>query len=381
MPQVQRAAEQGVAAALISCVRVDSSDLQVATAVAGVDMSVIAKAATFHGVAPLVHHRLLAAGLASAPSLADAGRAQLMRHLVDMATLREVKVALDAAGVDWLVFKGPLIATAYERPDLRSYADVDLLVDRRQLDVALSVLLAAGCSMIDRNWPLINSQTRGEMSLMSRQFVPLDVHWTFINEPRTRLSVQLPVEAMLARRVPTAVGNMELPGLEPHDELAYVAMHALLSGGHRLVWLVDLDRLIRDRHLDWAEVVRAARRDRLALPLAIGIERAQRYLGTDVPRGVVRQLAPLIGWRGVVAAVDAFRSPVQSFAHGKSGRIFAQAFRGTSASTVVGLSQEIFDRRARRLADPMVHNPLHEDVPDDDARSRYLDRVMSEAPV
>ena len=370
-----------MAAALVTCVRVDSADKQVESAVAGLDMELFAGAARFHGVAPLVHHRLLAAGLDSATALEESARTQLMRHLIDIATLREVKAELDGAGVDWLAFKGPVLATAYENPHLRSYADLDLLVERRQLPESLEALMAAGCTMIDRNWPLIDEQTRGEMSLMSRQFVPLDLHWTFINEPRTRTSVRLPVRDMLARRVPVKVGGVVVPGLAAPDELAYVAMHALLSGGHRLVWLVDLDRLVRNRSLDWDEVVRAAHTDGLSLPLAIGLERARRYLGARVPANVVRQLAPSTGWRGVVAAADTVRSPVRSFANGRSGRIFGQAFRGTSPRSVLGLAQEMVARRDRGRSEPMVTNPLHLDVPDAAAKARFFDRVTSEAVI
>ncbi|MDQ1701965.1 MAG: hypothetical protein QOF57_1217, partial [Frankiaceae bacterium] len=374
-------AERNVAAALLACVRFDADDEGMRGAVAAVDAAEFAGAAQFHGVASLVHHRLTAAQLPVDPALGASYREQLFRHLVAVADLREIGQALTDAGIAWLVFKGPMLATVYERDDLRSYSDVDVLVDRHQLAEALDVLYAAGCSQVDRNWPMIDAQTRGEMTLASRNGVSIDLHWAFICEPRTRLAVRVPVREMLARSVTRVVNEVPLPTLEPYDELAYVAMHAVMSGGHRLVWLVDMDRLVRSRRLDWDHVVRSARGSGLGLPLAIMLDRAHRYLGTDVPRSVIRRLAPLLGWRGVMGAVDAVRSPVGSFAGGMSGRIFAQAFRGTSPATAVGLAQELLDRRDRRNAPPMTTNPLHEDVPDARAREQFLSRVMSDAAV
>jgi hypothetical protein len=328
-----------------------------------------------------VQHRLTRLELPVDPQLAATYREQLFRHLIVMAELREIGAVLTEAGVGWLVFKGPVLAAAYERDDLRSYSDVDLLVDRHRLAEALDILYSAGCSQVDRNWPMINAQTRGEMSLSMRSGIALDLHWAFVCESRTRLALHVPVEAMLSRSVTRVVSDVSLQTLEPHDELAYVALHAILSGGHRLVWLVDMDRLVRARSLDWVEVVEAARRNGLSLPLAIMLDRARRYLGTDVPPAVTRSLAAGLGWRGLMRAVDAVRSPVGSFAGGMSGRIFAQSFRGTTGATAVGLFQEVLDRLGRQRAVAWASNPLHEDVPDALARQDYLSRVMSKAVV
>ena len=370
-----------ISTALLACVRGDSDDETVRTCTSRVSGADLAAAAAFHRVGPLVHHRMTKAGLPPHPDLAAAYREQLFRQLVALAELRRLGAALDAAGISWLVFKGPILAQAYERDDLRAYRDVDVLVQRRQLAAALDVLYASGCTQIDRNWQMINDQTRGEMSLETPNGVSLDLHWDFVNERRTRLALKVPVDAMLARATTRVVNDVALPTLDPHDELAYVALHALLSGGHRLAWLVDMDRLVRARSFDWDEVVRTARASGLGLPLAIMLDRAHRYLGTDVPSGVQGRLASLAGWRGVLRIVDSVRSPVESFGSGLSGRIFAQSFRGTSTATFVGLLEEVAERLGRHRIQPFVHNPLHEDVPDLAARRSYLERVAGEPVV
>jgi hypothetical protein len=53
----------------------------------------------------------------------------LRRELQVLADLRLVRDALDAAGVRWLVVKGPVISDRYyEAPGLRAYTDLDLVV-------------------------------------------------------------------------------------------------------------------------------------------------------------------------------------------------------------------------------------------------------------
>src|SRR5688500_15332306 len=51
------------------------------------------------------------------------------RHLRTLADLAELGPVLDTAGIPWMVIKGPVLAeTIYPRPDLRSYDDLDVVV-------------------------------------------------------------------------------------------------------------------------------------------------------------------------------------------------------------------------------------------------------------
>ena len=76
----------------------------------------------------------------TAPSLLAAARV----IAVDRVTA-EVAVALDRAGVDWMLLKGPALAHAlYGVGEVRSYGDTDVLVDPRQRPLAIPVLQEAG---------------------------------------------------------------------------------------------------------------------------------------------------------------------------------------------------------------------------------------------
>ncbi|MCU1679114.1 MAG: hypothetical protein JWM93_3872 [Frankiales bacterium] len=364
-------------AALVACVRAHSGVEAVREAVLRADPAVLAKAARYHGVACLVAVRAAAAGVPVHPDIDTAYQSGRVRHLRSVAALRTLTPALDSVGAPWVVVKGPVLASAYERPDLRTYSDIDVLVDRRGLGRSIDALVGAGCSLVDRNWTLIDSQTRGEMSLLTDGGLALDLHWSLVNDARVRASLRMPVDDMLRRRVDVDLGGTTLPGLEPHDELAYVGLHAVMSGGHRLIWLTDLDRLTRGRPIDWDEAVVRARADRVALPLAIALARAGAILGTPVPNGVVRALAPALGWRSIARAADGLRSPLLSFTPGWSGRIVAQSVRSTTPASVAGLLHEVRSRLARRNEPPMIDNPLYVDTRDEAARARFLARVAA----
>src|SRR4051812_37336728 len=79
-----------------------------------------------HGVLPLIAEHL-------EPHTKDGLRTvrvrRAMHHLRAMADLRVIKEVLDDAGIEWLLFKGPVLSeVVYQRPGARSSLDLDVLV-------------------------------------------------------------------------------------------------------------------------------------------------------------------------------------------------------------------------------------------------------------
>jgi hypothetical protein len=98
---------------------------------------------------------------------ASCQQAATFHHLRTMADLTMLNRVLDGADIGWAVLKGPfLVEHAYKRVDVRSYTDLDVLVDRHRFGDVLDALEAAGASLSDRNWPMIAATQRGELSLV-----------------------------------------------------------------------------------------------------------------------------------------------------------------------------------------------------------------------
>ena len=118
----------------------------------------------------------------------------------------------------------------------------------------------------------------------------------------------VPAEALWAdsREVRLGASSIRVPGHA--GMLLHLAVHAACHGASRLLWLVDMQRLVRTvgADLDWEELVESARRWKLSWPVLRGLQAAQAALGevwADEVMGALAAEQP--GWRDRLALAQA----------------------------------------------------------------------------
>lgn len=206
----------------------------------------LAPALVDHGVAGLAHHhaRHLRHQFPNLFAQLDAPRLEAWKnHRVKMSDLRLVAEALQSLAGNWAVVKGPVLVEAvYRRPDVRSYYDLDILVHPLRYREAMACLEQAGAVLDHRNWEILRADRPGQLTYIVGGRTPIDLHWHLVNHPRLRASTHWDMGAVLARAAVTDLGGLDVPTLEKVDALVHLNVHACLSGGHRLVWLKDIER-------------------------------------------------------------------------------------------------------------------------------------------
>ncbi len=240
------------------------------------------EAAAAHGLVP----SLVAVG-SLPPTLARAVRRQSYRTALDheraKPALRSATRALDAAGVPYAVLKGPALYEAFYRDRFpRAYCDLDLLVPRDRIEVALAALAGAGYAVEGgaRRQAFLR-RFHFHLALTSPRpgWPPIELHWALVD--RANL-YRLPADAGLARRQTLGAGDDAFAVLEPGDALLYLCLHVAkhapfnanglrrgvgaewfirASVGNRLLWFADIALLLErafDR-FDWPELRRRAR--------------------------------------------------------------------------------------------------------------------------
>jgi hypothetical protein len=253
-------------------------------------------------VAAARRHRVLAqvtASLRAVPGapealLAELSRSEVARTVHQLKILDDLRLFAEAMaelGVPWLVFKGPVIAhTLYERPELRSFQDVDVLLPRRGFASTLERLESRGCEVLDRNWRLIERERRGQLHLRLWTGSVADVHWHLLNRRSVRTAFPISMPEVFARRRPGEVEGLAVETLDPVDTLVHLALHAALGGADRLLWLSDVTRAIEATAPAWPDVVGRARAWRAGPSVAFVLRRARAVLGAAVPDDVLREL-------------------------------------------------------------------------------------------
>jgi hypothetical protein len=341
----------------------------------GIDPAALADAVFTHKVAPAVYLHLKDADGVPPEILApmhERYQQQIVRQLKVQADLAMLATTLNDANLAWAAMKGPVLAERlWSRPDLRQYIDLDILVDRRTFGRVVDVLLAAGAEMVDRNWELIARQVRAEISLQLPNGTALDLHWHVVNSSQLRQQFTFRTDEMLERAVQMKIGDTVVPALGPVDTLLHLGYHTAHSGGHRLMWLKDVERATADDDLDWAAALEQARTYGVTLPLAVVLARTEQVLGFEKPPPAAA-LAPArrTPW-GLFAAVMDARCPAPMLPSDRlSGQI---AFKNTRKSSVASAAALLGSLRSRGgPAFNPAENPLYIDAGGEAARSAYL---------
>lgn len=247
--------------------------------------------ATAHRVAPLVAQALAIMPSGTVPDqILDAFEEQLWRsraaHLLCEHLLCTLLGTLAAQGIEVLVLKGAALAhELYPCPELRPYHDIDLLCRPADYACLWRALLALGYRT-DEPIEASARMPRFE-SICRRNFfapdgdVELEVHLDV-------LGLGLPERHRHAfwreARIVDA-GTLRIPTLAPMHQLLHLAVHAHAHCYSRLLWLCDIDSLVRTHahSLDWELAMWVARDEGVGAVPRHALATAGALLGTPCP--------------------------------------------------------------------------------------------------
>ena len=214
------------------------------------------------------------------------------------ALTRSLEV-LGAAGIPVIVLKGPVLArTLYPSPTLRPYSDVDLTVPVASVAAACAALRGAGFEEVVYEAEAARAASAGHVHAGA------SFHLKFI-EPRSGGLVELHGDPLqLGLRPAGEAGRwrraVPVPGLDGalmlgwEDQVVQLSVHAHKHGFERLIWLKDLDRLIRARGaaLDWERIAAVAGEEGVRPSVWYAFHLAGAILGAPLPAGTLAPLRP-----------------------------------------------------------------------------------------
>lgn len=266
-----------------------------------IDWTLLFQTACTHGVAALLCHSLLKMPAGLLPE----GMAQVCRvHLQQQESanlaladqLTGTMAALDAIGIRAIPFKGPTLAmSAYGDIALRSFRDLDFLIDAEQIESCLDKLRELGYA---HEWHLSPRQWQAFLryagqDILFGQGVPFEPHWAFA--PRT-LALDIDYAGLRQRAVPASFNGQTLLQLAPEDELIVLCVHGCKEKWHQLKWVVDVAEFVRSHPaLDCSGVIGRAEAQGVARMVRMGLGISGRLVNAQIP-------AALLAW----AETDAY---------------------------------------------------------------------------
>lgn len=259
-----------------------------------------------HGLAPLLYTTLrdapAAGGLPAEAfaALTTAFQANATRTLRIELELLRITAALAAHAVPCLLLKGAALGrTVYPSPAERPISDVDLLVPRASLAVVQQRLADLDYTLLSptaTGWPgCWLYRYKAELVAVgcgANAGLLVEAHWTLVELPYYIERIDI---AEAWRQAQPAPGLPQAQIADPAVLLVHACAHLALhhSRDLRLIWLVDLHRLVCGAALHWPRVLHLA--DAWGLGLAVGacLAVANRWLGTPAPAEVRQELARL----------------------------------------------------------------------------------------
>jgi hypothetical protein len=250
----------------------------------------------------------------------------------------------------WLVVKGPVLARDYyRRPELRSYADLDVLVPPEHLAEAVQRFEKASYVLLDRNWTLLAQRAAGELHFLSPHGIMIDLHWDLFNDRATRNSYSMVTRSFFERSRPLRIGNVEVRTLDNLDTVVHTAVHAARSGGDRLIWMKDLEQLVLSRRFTWDDLAERCVEHHAQLAVSVMLHRMRATLDPpDVTDAALRKIGGPAVWRFVGRIVDRFAPVVRASSEGSLTRMYARATRANTRSTAAELMRRLAARARRR---------------------------------
>jgi hypothetical protein len=220
------------------------------------------------------------------------------------AELDKVLAALLAAEVPVLVLKGPALARSlYADRALRPYADLDLTVHERDQERAAAALVAHGYTELPYEAEAEQRSHAGHLhdsGTFHRQFAGADGRALVeLHLDPLQLGLAPVLEAgrwARAEPVPGVAGALMLANA---DQVVQLSVHAHKHGFSRLLWLKDLDLLLRSagKSLDWQLIEDICRSEGVTASVWYTFQVTRDVLGTPLPPAVARlKPAPLVRW-------------------------------------------------------------------------------------
>nr|ART39610.1 J538 [uncultured bacterium] len=290
------------------CVREpeEVTDDEILTAAKAVrDWHWLAGTADQHGIVRFLIRAVTSRGLTlpqqASDMLHESAIAQTAMALSLESELARVLESLEGAGVPAIVIKGPALArTLYDDSLLRPFSDLDLVVQSRDQAIAANGLQDCGYTETAFG-PEADRQAHAGHVHEGAEF-----HRVFQAPCGSSVELHLdPLQLGLRpaceegrwlRAVPVA-GLPRALMLCPEDQLVQLATHVHKHGFCRLIWLKDIDLLVRRYFLDWALVREVARAEGVGASVWYSLRLSRLLLGTPVPGSVLANFRPALPLR------------------------------------------------------------------------------------
>ncbi len=219
-------------------------------------------------------------------------------YLRTMADMRFVHRVFGGAGIDWLVFKGPVLSDViYERPRSRDYSDLDVLVRPDEIEHAVEILTRNGAQNPPSEHPsTMHRLGRGELSLLLHNGTLLDLHWDVINKADLRSRFSISAEHLFTDSREIQLDGLAVRTFGEIDTILHLALHGCISSADKLRYLLDLQQALKRSRPSVPALLGRAELFGLELMLRLMVNRMAAFVDDAIPLRLPRPSVAANSW-------------------------------------------------------------------------------------
>jgi Uncharacterised nucleotidyltransferase len=260
------------------------------------DWPTVIDAAQKHGTLPLLQHHLEfvcaeivpRAVLLRLRELSEANANHVFRLTGELGRILKLMRESDIHAVS---FKGPTLALlAYGDIGLRVFADLDLLIYRKDVSQAERILETNGF----KAFPALSSGQLAAcfnfdcaQNFRDQQNVTVDVHWAIAPK---YFGIDLDLDRLHGGLQPVQIGEKRILTPSQEDLLLVLSIHGFTHNWERLGWISDITGLIERKITNWELLLGNAGRLGLKRIVSVALLLAKELLDAQMPAIVLNQI-------------------------------------------------------------------------------------------
>ncbi len=171
------------------------------------------------------------------------------RSLQLVSELMKIGIVFNENNIKWLAIKGPAFSLQlYNDPTLRQSIDLDILIESKELEKTIAVLLKNGYKSV-HPLPNLNKSFKQYLKFSNEiafvnpiTNIPIEIHWKFA--PYQILN-SFDFNYIYENKKIIKLNNTEIPTLNFEEHVKYVCRHGFIHQWNSLYWLVDIGQLIK----------------------------------------------------------------------------------------------------------------------------------------
>jgi hypothetical protein len=264
---------------------------------ADIDWNYLLGVAENHGLTPLLFTFLNKYHSSDTPGeitniVHDRYRANELRNRVLAQELTRLLEQFKTKGIRALAYKGPtLTISVYDDIGLRQFGDLDILINTDDVAEACELLTKLDYkrripSLSPAREQIFIHMHHEHGFISSDQLVYVDLHWALSTR---RFPFELEPAGLFERAEHITLANSNIEHISAQDMLLLLCMHISKDLWRKLVWICDIDRLVRTTNdIDWESLLQQSESSHCKRMLYLALLISNELLRTPVPDSILQ---------------------------------------------------------------------------------------------